>query len=228
MIPPGLEGLAEDGRPLVLFDLDRTLLVERTITHLAHRFEASDALERIWNEAPSQELAAGVAESRAVARLFEDTPYEAFRAACAEVAFRPDALETVRALQDLGLRVGVVSAGYTLATGRAAEELGLDLHVGVALVVEDGRLTGEIDPPVFPGPCGQHVCKETVLEQAAKATGAPFTVAVGDGQNDLCMIEAADLGIAIEPAHPRLREAADAVVDELGEVVGLVRGWRGR
>ena len=96
--------------------------------------------------------------------------------------------------------------------------LGIDVRFqcwafSVELVQRDGRLTGELRPPRFTGPCGQFVCKQAVLERVQRATRAPFTVAVGDGRNDVCMIEAADLGVGVEPCHPRVREAADLVVD---------------
>ena len=216
------------GPPLAVFDLDRTLLAGRTILDLADRFGVLPEVQAIWDRHRAQELAAGEEESRAIAALFAGVDEAALADACEDRPLRAGAEATVQGLRAMGFRVGVASATYTQATAAVARRLGLDFHVGARLVVEDGRLTGALAPSPASGACGQHVCKEAVLLTERDRTGASFTLAVGDGQNDLCMFQAADLAVAVEPCHPRLRAAAHAVVPELPDLLPIVAARLGR
>ncbi len=203
--------------PVFLFDLDKTLLTSRTVLHLADRFDVREDLEAIWDKHRG-ELAAGERETLEVARLFEGVPLDAFRQAVHEVPFREGAQGAVDALHQLGFQVGVASASYGLATERARRELGLDFSIGVPLEREAGRLTGRVLDGRVHGACGQWICKASVLEAWASRVNAPMTAALGDGANDACMARQADLGLALDPCHPTLEEAACRVVEDLSSV----------
>lgn len=208
-----------DARPLAVFDLDGTLLQDRTVLHLARRFGVEPEVRAIWDRSRQQELAAGEEESRAIAALYAGLDVSEFERACAELPFRHDTRRTIEGLRAHGFRIGVVSASYRYATRHAQDALGLDFEVGVDLDVRDGKLTGTIGPSAYPGPCRQFVCKEAALDEWAQRTHAPVTLAVGDGRNDICMIRRADLGVAIEPCVDAVRKAADVVVRDLGDIL---------
>lgn len=202
-----------------VFDLDRTLVAERTVIHLADVFGVRSEVDRIWDEHHrDQEVAAGDVESRRIAALFTGVSVARFEAACAEVPFRDGAHDAVLGLRRQGYVVGVVSAGYAFATRRAQRTLGLDFERGVELETEDGVLTGRIVGAGVPGPCGQYICKANTLALATKRHDASRTIAVGDGRNDVCMLEAADFGAAVTPCHPRLEAVADVVLADLGDL----------
>ncbi len=101
-----------------------------------------------------------------------------------------------------------MSGGFTHFTDTVAAEIGFDRAVANRLVVKDGRLTGEVEWPIVDA----QTKRETLLAEAA-ALGIPVsaTVAIGDGANDIPMIEAAGLGIAYH-AKPKTEAAADARV----------------
>jgi phosphoserine phosphatase len=115
----------------------------------------------------------------------------------------------VRTLQRLGFQVGVVSGGFTVFTDRFVAELGLDFAAANELEIVDGVVTGKVTGEIIDRPG-----KAEALERFATQFRVPLsqTVAVGDGANDIDMLEAAGLGIAFN-AKSALRAAADTSVN---------------
>jgi phosphoserine phosphatase len=199
------------GRPLVLFDLDGTLLDGRTIHHLAREHGVLDQAREAWSGDERGPTSVSAPVKREVAGLFEGTPEDKLFLASAELSVYDDAHEAVEGLRRQGCLLGVVTGSYHVAAERARRALMLDLAVGVELEIEDGTVTGDLVDNGYEGPCGEWICKRAVLESHADRYEAATTVAVGDGINDACMLEAADLGLAVEGAADPAREAADQV-----------------
>jgi phosphoserine phosphatase len=126
-----------------------------------------------------------------------------------ELRLTPGARTFVRTLRRVGYYVGVVSGGFTFVTDRFVAELGLDFAAANELEVVDGVVTGRIVGPII-----DRAGKAAALEQFAERFGVPLsqTVAVGDGANDIDMLEVAGLGVAFN-AKAALRAAADASVN---------------
>ncbi len=100
----------------------------------------------------------------------------------------------------------LVSGGFTHFTDSVAPQIGFDRAVANRLVVRDGRLTGEVEWPIVDA----ETKRATLLAEAAALGIAPAaTLAIGDGANDIPMIETAGLGVAFH-AKPRTEAAADA------------------
>jgi phosphoserine phosphatase len=120
----------------------------------------------------------------------------------------PGARTFVRTLRRVGYHVGVVSGGFTFFTDRFVEELGLDFAAANELEIVDDALTGHIAGPILDRPG-----KAAALRRFAAQYGVPLsqTVAVGDGANDIDMLETAGLGVAFN-AKSALRDAADTSV----------------
>ena len=111
----------------------------------------------------------------------------------------------VRTLRRLGYRFAIVSGGFSQITDRLAEDLGIHYSRANELEIVDGRLTGRIIGDVV-----DRAGKATALRQFAADVGVPLSavVAIGDGANDLDMLNAAGLGVAFN-AKPVVRAAAD-------------------
>jgi len=118
----------------------------------------------------------------------------------------------------------VVSGGFHELLDPLAERLGLDFCRANRLDVDGGRLTGRVDGPIVDAEA-----KRTALEEWAAASGIPIarTVAVGDGANDLRMLDRAALGVAF-CAKPIVRAQADVAIDrpDLAQVLAVL-GLRG-
>src|SRR5690606_5966276 len=106
-------------------------------------------------------------------------------------------------------QVGVVSGGFTQVTDALRDHLGLDFAAANTLEVVDGRLTGRVTGPVV-----DRAGKAALLRRFAAEAGVPLsrTVAIGDGANDLDMLNAAGLGVAFN-AKPLVRQAAHTAVN---------------
>ena len=125
------------------------------------------------------------------------------------VRLNPGARTLVRTMTEGGARCVLVSGGFTFFTSRVAEAAGFHANRANTLMEADGALTGLVGEPIL----GREA-KLAALEAEAAALGVPLseTLAIGDGANDLAMIEAAGLGVAYR-AKPIVAAQADAKVD---------------
>lgn len=216
-------GLARRSKRLVMFDVDSTLVDGEVIEMLAARAGREAEVAEVTERAMRGEL--DFAESlhervKALAGL----PQSVIDDVAAEIRFTPGARTTIRTLKRLGIRVGVVSGGFTQVIEQLAEDLGLDFYKANMLEIEDGKLTGRVIGEVV-----DRAGKAEYLRQVADQLGISLTqtVAVGDGANDIDMLSAAGLGIAY-CAKPALREVADAslskpFLDAVLFILGITR-----
>ena len=194
-------------RRLVVLDVDSTLVQGEVIEMLAAEAGCAVEVAQVTEAAMSGRLDFE-ASLRARVALLAGLPIEAVDRVRAAVRLTPGARTLVRTLKRLGYAVGIVSGGFTAVTDDLAALLDLDHALANVLEVVDGRLTGQLVGPVV-----DRAGKASALRRFAELEGLrpEQTVAIGDGANDLDMLEAAGLGIAFN-AKPVVREAADAAL----------------
>jgi phosphoserine phosphatase len=194
-------------RRLVVMDVDSTLVQGEVIEMLAAEAGCEAEVARVTAQAMAGELDFE-ASLRARVALLEGLPVESVDRVRARVRLTPGARTLVRNLKRLGHVVGIVSGGFTAVTDDLQRELGLHHALANELEVVDGRLTGRVLGDVV-----DRAGKAAALRRFAAAEGMAMeqTVAVGDGANDLDMIEAAGLGVAFN-AKAVVREAADTAL----------------
>ena len=194
-------------RRLVVLDVDSTLVQGEVIEMLAAEAGCAPAVAEVTAAAMAGELDFE-ASLRARVALLEGLPVAAVDDVRARVQLTPGARTLVRTLQRLGYAVGIVSGGFTAVTDDLVALLGLDHARANVLEVVHGRLTGAVVGPVV-----DRAGKAAALREFAALEGLTMaqTVAIGDGANDLDMLDAAGLGIAFN-AKPVVRAAADAAI----------------
>jgi phosphoserine phosphatase len=216
-------GLARRSKRLIVLDVDSTLVRGEVIDELAARAGRAAEVARITAAAMNGEL--DFAESlRARVAVLAGLPAEVLDEVREHLVLTPGARTLIRTLQRLGFRCGIVSGGFTQITDRLAETLGLDFSAANTLEVVDGKLTGGLVGEIVDRPG-----KARALARFAAQYGIPLeqTVAVGDGANDLDMLNTAGLGIAFN-AKPFVREQAHTALnqpylDAVLQVLGFTR-----
>ncbi|MDT4934373.1 MAG: phosphoserine phosphatase [Pseudonocardiales bacterium] len=201
-------GLRRRAKRLVVLDVDSTLIRDEAIDVLAERAGVSDQVVGITERTMAGELDF-VESLRARVALLAGLPEAEVWSVRDALRLTPGARTFVRTLQRLGFQVGVVSGGFTVFTDRFVAELGLDFAAANELEIVDGVVTGKVAGEIIDRPG-----KAEALERFATQFRVPLsqTVAVGDGANDIDMLEAAGLGIAFN-AKSALRAAADTSVN---------------
>lgn len=197
-------GLRRRAKRLVVLDVDSTLIRDEAIDVLAGRAGVSGQVMAITEQAMAGQLDFGESLRSRVA-LLAGLPWAEVESVRDGLRLTPGARTFVRILRRLGYLVGVVSGGFTVVTDRFVAELGLDFAAANELEIIDGVVTGKVLGPII-----DQAGKAAALERFAAQFGVPLTqtVAVGDGANDIDMLEVAGLGIAFN-AKSALRAAAD-------------------
>ena len=199
---------------LVAFDFDGTLSDSEMTVLLGERKGVADKMADITERAMNDEIS--YAKSlRDRAALLENLSEDAADAAFDEVVLRPDAGTLIRELNDAGVTTAILTGGFErgVEAALAKEGVSVDTVVANRLPVEDGRLTGEVEGPLIEG------TKDDALERLAKEREIPIadTYAVGDGANDLPMLEVAGHAVGFLP-KPAVRPACDLTVSTMEEL----------
>ena len=197
-------GLRRRAKRLVVLDVDSTLIRQEAIDVLAERAGVRRQVEAITSRAMAGEIDFEESLRERVA-LLAGLPIAEVESVRDGLQLTAGARTFVRTLRRLGFHVGIVSGGFTVVTDRFVAELKLDFAAANELEIIDGRVTGRVGGRIV-GRAG----KADALRRFAAQFAVPLsqTVAVGDGANDIDMLEAAGLGIAFN-AKSALRAAAD-------------------
>ncbi len=194
---------------LLISDMDSTIVAVECIDELADFMGIKPQIAAITERGMRGEIdfEAGLRERVAMLKGLPLADVE--RCISERVTLNPGAETAVRTMVAGGAECLLVSGGFTLFVERVAADVGFHRSLSNVLEIEDERLTGRVVGPVF----GSAQKLATLIDEAA-ALGADLsqTLAVGDGANDLDMIEAAGLGVAYR-AKPVVAQRADARID---------------
>ncbi|WP_435743689.1 phosphoserine phosphatase SerB [Nocardioides sp. SYSU DS0663] len=200
--------LLRRGMRLIVMDVDSTLVQGEVIEMLAAHAGCEAEVAAVTESAMRGEV--DFEESlRARVALLEGLPATALDDVYDNLELAPGARTMVRTLRRLGYRFAIVSGGFSQVTDRLAADLGIHYARANELEVVDGVLTGRVVGEVV-----DRAGKARALREFAGDIGVPLdaVIAIGDGANDLDMLNAAGLGIAYN-AKPLVRDAADTSVN---------------
>ncbi len=211
-------------KKLLVADMDSTMIGQECIDELADYAGVRDNVAAITARAMRGEIAFAPALRERVA-LLRGLPAATIDKVIAErIRPNPGAATLVQTMRAHGAYTCVVTGGFTAFMTPLAELIGFDeYHANTLLTDSAGRLTGHVVEPVL----GREAKRDTLLALRARlGLGRAETLAVGDGANDIPMIEAAGLGIAFH-GKPALREATSACIDH-GDLTALLyaQGYR--
>ena len=196
---------------LILFDVDSTLIKQEVIDLLADKSGHGREVQQITARAMKGEIDFSQALSKRVS-LLEGLPESVFDEVLSQISFAEGFDELFSYLRKNGFLVGAVSGGFHNVLDKLFSQLQLDFLKANVLEVVDGRLTGKITSAPI-----DRMAKGRALREFAALHNIELenTVAVGDGANDIDMIEIAGLGVSYM-GKEILRQKADLHLDKAG------------
>ena len=196
---------------LILFDVDSTLIKQEVIDLLAEKSGHGREVQQITARAMKGEIDFAQALSARVS-LLEGLPESVFDEVISQISFAEGFDELFSYLRKNGFLVGAVSGGFHNVLDKLFAQLQLDFLEANVLEVVDGRLTGKITSAPI-----DRMAKARALREFAALHNIELenTVAVGDGANDIDMIEIAGLGVSYM-GKEILRQKADLHLEKAG------------
>ncbi|ABE44636.1 phosphoserine phosphatase SerB [Polaromonas sp. JS666] len=202
---------------LIAFDMDSTLINIECVDEIADAAGRKAEVAAITEAAMRGEISDYKESLRQRVALLKGVSVasmdEVYRT---RLRLNPGAARLVQACKDAGLKVLLVSGGFTFFTDRIRDELGIDYTRSNVLETTDGLLTGRMVDQPWGDICDGEEKRKMLLETCGQLGISPRqAIAMGDGANDLPMMGEAGLSVAYH-AKPRVREQAMVAINEGG------------
>ena len=215
----GTRRLAEFG--LIAFDMDSTLINIECIDEVAAMAGRKAEVAAITEAAMRGEITDFKDSLRRRVAMLQGVPVSALQEVLTrQLQLNPGARELVEACQDSGLKVLLVSGGFTFFADHVQTLLGIDYTRSNVLEISDGHLTGRLVTQDWGDICDGEEKKRTLLATCRQlGIGPGQAIAMGDGANDLPMMQACaqagGLSVAYH-AKPKVREQAMVSIEQGG------------
>ena len=205
------ESIFRRNRRLFAFDMDSTLIQGEVIDELAKLAGVGADVARITEAAMRGELNFDESFTRRVG-LLRGLPVEKVNSLLNAIPLAEGAERLIRTLKLLGYKTVILSGGFNFFARSLQQRLGIDEYHSNELEIASGLVTGRVVPPIINGER-----KAALLREIAQREGISLeqVVAVGDGANDIPMLNLAGMGIAYR-AKPLVRKSADQSISSLG------------
>lgn len=198
-------------RRLVVFDMDSTLIQSEVIDELAKEANVGEQVAAVTERAMRGELDFNASFRERVA-LLKGLDEAALERVMQRIKLTEGAERLISTLKTLGYRTAILSGGFTWFGNSLKKRLGIDYVYANELDIRDGKVTGDVVGAIVNG-----ARKAELLKDIAQREGIHLaqTIAVGDGANDLPMLNAAGLGVAFR-AKPLVKQSAEQAISTLG------------
>jgi len=210
-------------KKLLLADMDSTIITVECIDELADFAGIKEEVSAITEQAMNGELDFNDAFRARVGMLKGLNETVLQQTYDERVTLMPGARTLIQTMKANGCYSALVSGGFTFFTSRIREKVGFDMDDSNALIFDKGKLTGNAAEPILNSEAKLNNLNRLLKELNLDRTQS---VAIGDGANDIPMIEAAGLGVSFH-AKPKAADAADAMI-RFGDLTTLLyfQGYR--
>ena len=217
VVKPGTPRLTLSDYKLIAFDMDSTLINIECVDEIADAVGRKTEVAAITEAAMRGEIADYKESLRMRVALLKGVSVASMESVYRErLRLNPGAAKLVAACKAAGLKVMLVSGGFTFFTDRVRDELAIDFTRSNVLEIENGLLTGRMIDQPWGDICDGAEKRKMLLQTCADlGISAEQTIAMGDGANDLPMMGAAGLSVAYH-AKPQVRAQATVAINEGG------------
>lgn len=201
---------------MMVFDMDNTLLESSFIMTAAEEFNFTDELVKIVTEYTNS-----FTRTKSIARLMKGRSFDEILEVVDKIKIIEDAAFVIRELKKKGYICGIISDSYDVVTNHVKNKLKLDFSIANELEFSKSIATGEVKIPSAymrnkHSKCNHDFCKSNVLFQLAEkyCIDIKNTIAIGDSENDICLIKESGIGIAFCSHNNYLNLVADRIISE--------------
>jgi phosphoserine phosphatase SerB len=205
-----------DLKKMIVFDMDQTILEKSFINTAAERFGFKYALIEIVTKNNNPFI-----RTKQIAKLLKGRTIAEILTVVDEIPLVHDLKEVVDELKRRGFICGIISDSYDCVTNHLKNKIGLDFSLGNELEFSKSIATGEVKiPSFFTKPtdsyCEHDYCKGNVLKHVSQKYGVLLTniITVGDGENDICMLKMAGIGVSFCSTNSLVDLVADKIIKE--------------
>ena len=199
---------------MIVFDMDNTLLESSFIITAAQEFNFRDELISIVTEYTNS-----YTRTKSIARLMKGRSFDEILGVVDKVKIIDDAASVIKELKKKGYICGIISDSYDVVTNHLKNKLKMDFSIANELEFSKSIATGEVKvPSAFmrndKSKCNHDFCKSNVLFQLAEKYNIDIknTIAIGDSENDICLIKESGIGIAFCSNNNYLNLVADRII----------------
>ncbi len=182
-------------KKLLIADMDSTIVTGETLDEMASAAGLQEQIAAITTRAMNGELDFSAALTQRV-KMLAGQSESILSSHLPHMQLSSGAKEFIKTMSANGATCVLVSGGFTFFTGYIAKEVGFNHHHGNVLEIDNGLLTGKVIPPILDKDAKYEFLKLYIEELGLDIED---TLTIGDGANDLVMLEAAGLGIGYHP-----------------------------
>lgn len=201
---------------MIIFDMDNTLLEGSFIITAADEFKFKDELIKIVTENSNP-----YTRTKSIARLLKNRSFDEILEVVDTIKIIDDAADVIRELKKKGYICGIISDSYDIVTNHLKNKLKMDFSIANELEFSKSVATGEVKvPSAFMrnkhSKCNHDFCKSNVLFELAEKykIDVKNIIAVGDSENDICLVKESGIGIAFCSKNNYLNLVADRIITE--------------
>lgn len=201
---------------MIVFDMDNTLLESSFIITAAQEFNFRDELIKIVTEYTNS-----YTRTKSIARLMKGRSLDEILGVVDKIKIIDDAASVIKEVKKKGYICGIISDSYDVVSNHLKNKLKMDFSIANELEFSKSIATGEVKvPSAFmrndKSKCNHDFCKSNVLFQLAEKYSIDIknTIAIGDSENDICLIKESGIGIAFCSNNNYLNLVADRIISE--------------
>lgn len=202
-------------KKIIIFDMDNTIFNGRFIEKAALIFGFKKEFYSILTENQEPYI-----RTKLIAKLFKNLNISQILAVVDDMQIVPDFLEVINELKKRDYIIGIISDSYDCVVEHIKNKVGADFALGNELIFSNSIATGEVTVPSFflkseKSKCNHNICKSNAVLQISEKYNIELSniIAVGDSENDICMVKTAGIGVAFCSKNDILNSIADQIIE---------------